>query len=136
MQKDPLVNVVPFKFKHLPLLLEMLKSRDYLHISQVNMKTLPKIGYIALIKNQPIAAGFLRKVEGGYAQIDGLTSSPYFGSNLRNEGISKIVDMLISDAKDLKVHGIISFTEDEGVLKRAKVLGFQVVNQVIITLPL
>lgn len=133
---DNEVYVIPFKYKHLELLYDMLEKRQYLNISLINMKTLPKIGYIALLNHQPIAAGFLRRVEGGYAQIDCLTSNPYFGSQVRNEGISKVIDNIIEEAKVLGLHGILGFTEDFGVLQRAKSLGFQVVEQTLIGLRL
>lgn len=100
----------------------------------VNMKSLPKIGYIALLNNQPIAAGFLRRVEGGYAQIDTLLSNPYFGSMIRHDGITKVVNNLLEDAKDLELKGIIAFTSDAGVIKRAKDIGFHVVDQVILAI--
>lgn len=118
------------------MLLEMLESREYMGINEVTMKTLPKIGFMALMNNKPVAAGFLRRVEGGYAQLDGLTSNPYFGSIVRNEGITKVVDQLIYTGKQLKLHGFIAFTSDKGVLKRAADLGFQSVEQSIITLRL
>lgn len=130
------VSIVPFKFKYLSLLIEMLKDRDFSNISSISMKTLPKIGYIALLHGQPIAAGFLRRVEGGYGQLDTLTSNPYFGSVIRHEGVSKVVDSLIQDAKDLKLQGLIAFTSDSGILNRAATIGFQEVNQKLISLNL
>lgn len=130
------VSVVPFKFCHLPMLYEMLNSQQYLDISHISMKTLPKIGYIALLNKQPIAAGFLRRVEGGYAQMDGLTSHAHFGGMIRHDCISKVVNRLLEDAKDLKLQGIIAFTKDRGVLKRAKELGFKTTEQTLIALPL
>ncbi len=139
MQVDHLdneISIVPFKYKYMTMLLEMLEDRNYPHIASISMKSLPKIGYIAIMNKQPIAAGFLRMVEGGYAQMDTLVSNPYFGSIIRNEGIVKVVDSILSDAKDLKLIGIIAFTEDLGVLKRAEVLGFTKVEQSIITLRL
>lgn len=105
-------------------------------ISDVNMKTLPKIGYIALVNNRPVAAGFLRRVEGGYAQLDGLTSNPYYGSLVRHKGIEIVVDHLISAARQLKLNGIIAFTADNGVLSRAAGLGFTTVDQSLIALRL
>ncbi len=130
------VSIVPFKYKHLPLLLEMLNSQNYLDINKITMKSLPKIGYIALIDKQPISAGFLRRVEGGYAQIDGLTSNAFFGSKIRHEGIKLVVDELIKDAKSLKLYGILAFTADKGILSRAADLGFQTVEQTLIALRL
>lgn len=114
----------------------MLESRNYLGLSDINMQTLPKIGYIALLNKYPIAAGFLRRVEGNYAQIDGLTSSPGYGSLIRNKGIELIVNALIDEGKSLRLHGIIGFTSDGGILARAEGLGFHKVAQTIIALPL
>lgn len=100
------------------------------------MKTLPKIGYIALLNGHPIAAGFLRRVEGGYGQIDCLTSNRLFGSQVRHDGINKVVNSLLEDAKDLKLKGIISFTGDKSIKERAEAIGFRVVEQTIIALRL
>ncbi len=121
---DNEVSIVPFRYKYLKALHDILSSNDYLNISEINMKSLPKIGYIALLNGHPIAAGFLRRVEGGYAQIDTLTSNKYFGSKIRHLGIKLVVDTLILEAKTLKLKGIIAFTKDEGILKRAKEIGF------------
>ncbi len=100
------------------------------------MKRLPKVGYIAFMGDHPIAAGFLRRVEGGYAQLDTLVSNAQFGSQIRHEGIKKVVDSLIDEAKVLKLAGIIAFTADVGTLSRAEAIGFHVVKQSIIALRL
>jgi hypothetical protein len=113
----------------------MLTDQDYPDPHSVTYKALPKIGYIALLSNQPIAAGFLRKVEGNVvAQIDCLVSNPYYGSIIRHQAISGVVDRLITDAKEMKLKGILAFTKDGSVLKRASELNFQVVNQIIMAL--
>lgn len=133
---DNEISIVPFKYKYFPQLIEILQDRNFPNIEQVSMKSLPRIGYMALLHNQPIAAGFLRRVEGGYAQMDTLCSNPYFGSKIRHEAIHKVVSSLIEEAKDLKLLGIIAFTTDESVINRAKDLGFQVVSAQLISLPL
>ena len=123
------ISIVPFRFKYLKALHDLLGSNDYLGISDVNMKTLPKIGYIALRGGHPIAAGFLRRVEGGYAQLDTLTTNKYMGSIIRHEGINKVVDALIQDAKDLQLRGIIAFSRDYSIIKRAEDLGFHTLGE-------
>lgn len=138
-QREVLVNevsLIPFRYRYLSILHDLLKSNDYLNISTVNMKTLPKIGYVALLGGHPIAAGFLRRVEGGYAQIDTLTSNKHFGSQIRHQGIKVVIDALIQDAKDLKLHGIIAFTQDDGILSRAEALGFKALTHQLIALKL
>lgn len=100
------------------------------------MATLPKLGYIIYLGKAPIAAGFLRKVEPCFAQIDTLVSNGHFGSKIRHEGIKTIVDTLIADAKRLKLKGLIAHTLDAGTIARAKSLGFHIVPQTILALPL
>lgn len=131
------ISIVPFKFKHLDALIGMHADNKYPHTQLITYKSLPKIGYIAYFNGRvPIAAGFLRRVEGGFGQIDTLVSNPYLGSIVRHNGIRRIVDALIEDAKRLKLQGIISFTADSGVLSRAKDLGFVEINQAVIVLEL
>ena len=76
------------------------------------------------MNNHPIAAGFLRRVEGGYAQLDTLTSNKHLGSIVRHQGITIIVNTLIQYAKDLQLRGIIAFNSDCSILRRSEELGF------------
>lgn len=130
------ISIIPFKFKYLPQLIELHKSQNYVDISCINMKTLPKIGYICLLNDQPIAAGFLRRLEPCFGQIDTLVSNGYFGAQIRHQGIKLVVDTLIEEAKRLKLKGIVSLTADTGILKRAESLGFRIIDQKVITLEL
>ncbi len=130
------LSIVPFRYKLLPALHDMLQSQNYQGISDINMNTIPKIGYMVLMNGHPIAAGFLRKLEGGLAHLDGLTSNAYFGSVIRHKAIELVVDTLIKEAKLLKLKGIIATTKDDGILKRAISLGFHVVPDTVISLKL
>lgn len=132
----PEISIIPFRYKYLSTLHDLLNANDYIGISEVTMKTLPKIGYIALMGGHPIAAGFLRRVEGGYGQLDTLTSNPHFGSLVRHEGIKLVVDTLIQDAKDLRLQGLIAFTVDKGILSRAEDCGFHTLKHSLIALKL
>jgi hypothetical protein len=118
------MNLVPFKHRHYKLLIDMLHSQACPWQQHVSYKTLPKIGYIALLHDQPIAVGFLRRVEGGYGQLDTFATNPYFGSQIRHQGIELVVEALLDEAQHLKLHGLICFTKDPGILARAKDRGF------------
>ena len=88
-----------------------------------------------MLGDQPLAAGFLRRVEADVvAQIDGLTSNKAFGSILRHNAIDLVVDQLILEAKNLRIQGLIAFTHDKGVLSRAKSRGFNVLSESLISL--
>lgn len=131
----PNITIYPFKFKHFDQLIEILNSNNYVGVSLIEMKTLPKVGYIALLDGKiPIAAGFLRRLEPCFAQIDTLCSNKYYGSIIRHKGIELVVDSLLVDAKALKLKGVFGLTTDKGVLDRAKVLGFHIINETLIGL--
>lgn len=130
------LEIYPFRFKHLKHLHELLESNQYEGVSLITMRTLPKLGYIIFLDKTPIAAGFLRRLEPCFAQIDTLCSNKYFGSLIRHTGVEMIVDTLIADAKRLKLEGLICHTKDAGVLKRAESLGFHVIPETIIGLPI
>lgn len=126
------IQVIPFKFKHLELLKELDEKTDHALNTEITMRDLPKIGYIAILGKQPIAAGFLRRVEPNYAQLDTFVSNPYFGSQIRHVAMTKIVDNLLDEAKDLDLKGIIAFTKDESIVSRAQANGFVVIEQVLL----
>lgn len=92
---------------------------------------LPEIGFIAFEGSNPISAGFLRRVEGGFAQIDTLVTNADFDKNTRNQGLSAVVSVLIKTAKDLNLNGLMFLTSEESIIERAKELGFHYVNQVV-----
>lgn len=124
------LNLLPFKFRHLQDLQDLRESNG---LDGISMNSLPKIGYICYLGKTPVAAGFLRRVEGGFAQFDTFISDPNFGSNIRHLALSKIVNSLTQDAIDLGLEGIIAFTKDAGIFQRAKDQGFQIIEQVILT---
>lgn len=132
-----MVNIkryTPDMLSHLHL---MLGTQKYMGVSDITNETLPAIGYVTFKDEAPIAAGFLRMVEGGFAQLDTLMSNASYSSEIRHEAISTVVEELISEAKKLNLHGILATSKDESTIMRALSLGFHVVEeQKLIALPL
>ena len=111
----------------------MHESHKYAHMSSIQMKTLPKIGFIAYLNDTtPIAAGFLRRLEPCYGQIDTLVTNNYMGSIIRHKGLEIVIKALMDEAEVLKLDGLICHTGSEDVIKRSEIYGFTVVNQKII----
>ncbi len=116
---------------------ELSDTVEALHHSQkAPYFDVPALGFVAFDSATPIAAGFLRMVEGGFAQIDSLVSNASLSSSMRNEGVALVVDHLIEAAKGLKLKGIYAHTTDEGIVRRAAELGFIHSPGIIIALPL
>jgi tRNA G10 N-methylase Trm11 len=103
---------------------------------ELTMRNLPKLGYVAFLGKQAVAAGFLRRVEPNYAQLDTFITDPNYGSKIRGAALEMIWTALESDAKDLKLKGIIALTVDSSIAQRAKDEGFQLVEQSVLIKPL
>jgi hypothetical protein len=128
-----MVEVRLFQKDDMPFLIDALSSQKFQGIQHISHTTLPKIGYTANVDGKMGAAyGFLRMVEGGYAQIDTLATHTKFTSRERNEALSAVVDALLDMAKTINLKGIVCFTDNESVISRAEKLGFSVLNHRVI----
>lgn len=101
-----------------------------------SLETLPAEGFIALDGDLPIAAGFLRKCEGGYCMIDSLISNPEQLSEIRHKALDAISEACIELAKAYNFKHIIAFTLDKNVVLRSERHGFRVLPHSIIGLDL
>lgn len=129
---DNEISITPFRYKYLQALKNLLESNGSPDAETVSMKNLPKTGYIAMMGGYPVAAGFLRRVEGGYGQIDTLTTNKTYGAIVRHAGILKVVESLLEDANTLKLQGIIAITTEPTVIERSKAYGFKTLTHVVI----
>lgn len=98
---------------------------------------LPEIGFIAFDAQEPIAVGFLRKMEGPYAMIDSFISNPLVLSMMtRVHAIDLITQELIQKAKQLEIRHLMAFCEYTGTLKRSYRHGFKKLSCAMIGLSL
>ena len=118
------LKIVPFKFKHFNDLKSLLICRRLDGHDKVVYRDLPKTGYIVYYGKQPIAVGFIARIEPNNGMLDSFASNPYYGSKIRHEALDLIVNTLIEDAKRLKLKRLIAFSQDEGIINRAKSIGF------------
>lgn len=117
------MRVIKFNPKtHFQPLLECLAARnEYLP----TLGEMPKIGYVSIERNKAIAFAFLRRVEGGFAQIDGLTSNPTASPEQRHVGIDLAVVSILNKAKKLNLSHIIATSADESTILRSQKHGFE-----------
>jgi hypothetical protein len=118
------IEVSPYQESHFDLLLMLHETQSSPTVNDLTPETLPKIGYVAMEGAVPVAMGFLRMIEGGFAQIDTLVSNGDLPSEMRHEGLTKLVDRIIETAKEKQLLGLMCLTRDEGILNRAESLGF------------
>jgi hypothetical protein len=126
------MNLLPFKHRHYKELISLLSANECPWLGTVNYKTLPKIGYLAEVNGTMVAAGFLRKVEGGYGQLDTFVTNPYLGSQVRHEGIELVTNALLEEARTLEMIGILITSRDTGIISRAKERGFFQMTEILL----
>lgn len=129
------MDVIAFnRDNHLELVSEWLKARG---MNEMLAQEVPQFGFICFNEHEPICAGFLRKVEGGYMFMDSLITNPIAAPHLRNKAINLVVTELIELAKDLKITKILAYSTDSNTLERSKKYGFRALPEnVVISLEL
>lgn len=130
------IQAYQHSYDYFQILQMLLESQDYKDMEYVTPESLPEIGFLVSDSATHIAMGFLRRVEGGYAQIDGLTTNKSLSSETRHQGLTLLVDTLIKTAKDLNLLGIICFSNDCSTIERAEAIGFRVIGSSVISLRL
>ncbi len=83
-----------------------------------------------------LATAFLRMVEGGFAQLDGLCTNPAQPGEVRSQAIDKVVEHVISEAKSMGLKNIHAFSMDKNTLVRSLKHGFTATPHAMIALNL
>lgn len=82
------------------------------------------IAGINFLRPKVIAAGFVRRVEGGYTMLDSFITDPAYPSATRNEALEKVSNMLIALIRRNSAAKMICLTMDDGIADRAEKGGF------------
>lgn len=128
------MKIVKFdKTIHMDILVEWLVERN----SYVpRRKEMPKIGFVVYDDKTPVSIGCLRKIEGGFAFIDGLCTNPKCAPELRNIANDLIATKLMVTAKEMGLRAIVGYTMDPNTLERAKRHGYKVLADTLFVLSL
>lgn len=86
---------------------------------------LPEIGFV-VEGEAPIAIGFLRRMEGPFAIVDGYITNPTMGKYDRNHALTLLTNTIIEKAKELKIKRLLGFSSDNSILLRSLKHGFVV----------
>lgn len=102
------------------------------NMSSELIEQLPEIGFVARDQEGSIAAGFLRRVEGGLVLLDSLIANPKASGKRRSYALDRVVEALLEKAREFKWMKVLAFTKERAILKRSVKHGFQVLNHVVI----
>lgn len=85
---------------------------------------MPALGWVASDLESPVAMAFLRRVEGGYAILDGLVTDPEAPGSLRSKAIDLVVKKVLDTAKELGIKAVTATSVDANTLVRSNKHGF------------
>lgn len=105
-------------------------------IDETEISRLPKLGLMVSHCNTPVAVGFLRRVEGGIALIDGFICDPKSTIEIRDPCLDQLAKDLIEIAKHEGIQGLLVTTVNPRVVKRAQRLGFSSLDHQLLSLRL
>lgn len=89
---------------------------------------IPSLGYIVKNNEQSLSAAFIRVVEGGYAQYDGLVTNPEAKAEDRNSANNLLTAYLIKEAREFGFKALLAYSEDDNTITRARNHGFKILK--------
>lgn len=91
-----------------------------------SLDELPEMGITVLDdQSNPVAAGFIRRCEGGMAIIDSAVTKPDAEAVVRHKAMELLGKSILEVCASQGYHRVISFSVDENTLKRLQTMGFQ-----------
>lgn len=106
----------------------MLMERD---MPRSAADDLPKTGFIFMVDNRPIAAGFYRHCEGHTAMLDSYISSPSETPELRNKALDLITKILLRTAERKGIKTMLAFSTDHNTITRSLAHGFEAIPHIM-----
>jgi N-acetylglutamate synthase-like GNAT family acetyltransferase len=86
--------------------------------------SIPAIGYVAWDNGVAVAYSFLRQVEGGYGQIDGLIVNPEYRGEIRDSALDLVIQECFKRAKAIGITQLFCMCKINAPIERAKKHGF------------
>lgn len=127
------MHIEAYSRSDIPVIQDWLKSRG---VYVPPACEFPEIGYITYYRGEAVACAFIRKVEGGFAMLDGLATNPDFPSDIRHNALDWLVGHLVKQAKSMQLKSLMATSHDKNTLLRATKHGFVKIPQTLIALDL
>ncbi len=94
---------------------------------------MPAIGVVVYAGGVIAAMAFLRRVEGGFGQIDGLCTDPEASPELRHQAIEEAVSKIVTKAKELSLKSLMGLSADYSTITRVCSLhGFTIEPHIVL----
>jgi hypothetical protein len=116
------MQILPFEAKHLASIGDALLEHGH---PAPPADTYPAIGFVALHGELFVAATFVRQVEGGYGQLDGIVTNPRALGALRHEAQDLLFQACIEAAKAKGIKGLMGYTVAKSTGERSIRHGFE-----------
>lgn len=124
------MQITNFKWdEHFEVMFDWLEARGSYLPTEAET---PEAGFVVYDKGTPTAMAFLRRVEGGFGQLDGLVTNPTQPGEIRGQAIDLVVEHILNLAQTLNIKSILSFSVDKNTLLRSVKHGFVPMPHILI----
>lgn len=98
------------------------------------VQDIPRVGFIAWDENDPLAAGFIRRVEKcDFGILDGLISNPDCQGMRTNQALDLLVKKISEEAEKIGLRRLLAITNNKHVYRRSAWHGFETLPHLAIT---
>jgi hypothetical protein len=124
------MRIIPYTPELLSDVAQMLESQGK-NTDSVN--DLPQHGLVAYEGETPVACGFIRYVDGHLGLIGEYATNALVSSKTRHEALDRVTEKLISWGKLYNLKGLVMFTSEPTIVKRAHSHGFLLNENMIVS---
>lgn len=86
---------------------------------------MPKLGWLAIDEKRVVAMAFLRKVEGGYAILDGVITNPLIDGTVRHQALDALFAKAMEEGRKRGFKAILGTSTDVSTIMRSEKFGFE-----------
>lgn len=124
------IEVVRYEVHHSYYLRRWAKEREL----DLDMDLMPQLGFVALFRSHPTAAGFIRMCESALAIIDSFITDPFANPDVRYQVMDHLLDRTLKECKLKGFKKVMALSQDKNTIYRAERHGFRMRPYTVLTL--
>lgn len=99
---------------------------------EVDETGVPELGFLCFAGGVPVCAAFLRRCEGNWGIVEGMTSNPEASSEVRHAALDALLAAITRQAEAFRMTNLLAWTQDASTLVRSARHGYRQLPQSLI----
>lgn len=96
---------------------------------QLPLEVLPKTGVVISVNGKPASMGWFYKTDSAFGYLEWIVANPDIRGEQRHAALNKLIEELLSRAKEAGFKLIFMSIENESLKKRLETMGFQATDK-------